>query len=209
MKSSDILKSTNFNYTNMFVKKILDYNLSLHEFILLNYFINYNVIELNIEEVSKHTSLTNDMIMKSYNGLISKNIIKINTSEKNGVIVESISLDDFYDRIDQSIKNEKTDILTDDIIKIFEDSSKEKVTDLEIEVINAWVSTGFDSSMIINAINEAKYNGTCNIRYIDKLLNEWNKKGIKSSKELKDYIENDSNKNSNIELFDYDWLDEK
>lgn len=209
MKSSDILKSTNFNYTNLFVKKILDYNLSLHEFILLNYFINYNVVELNIAEVSKYTSLSNEMIMKSYNGLISKNIIKINTAEKNGVIVESISLDDFYDRIDQSIKTEKKEILVDDIIKIFEESSNEKATDLEIEVINAWISTGFDSSMIINAINEAKYNGTCNIRFIDKLLNEWNKKGIKSSKELKEYVENDVNTKNNVELFDYDWLDEK
>ena len=50
MKSSDILRSTNFTYNNLFIKKILDYNLSLSEFILLNYFINYNVIDLNIDE---------------------------------------------------------------------------------------------------------------------------------------------------------------
>ena len=63
--------------------------------------------------------------------------------------------------------------------------------------------------MIISAINEAKYNGTCNIRYIDKLINEWNNKGIKSANDLDNYLNNSENKKEKIELFDYDWLDEK
>ena len=209
MKSSDILKSTNFNYSNLFIKKILDYNLSLHEFLLLNYFINYNVEELNINEIEKHTSLTDEMILEAYNGLITKKIIKINTSNKNGVIAEIISLDDFYDKIDQAIRSEKTDASKDEIIKVFEKSSSEKVTELEIEVINAWISSGFETPMIINAINEAKYNGTCNIRYIDKVLNEWSKKGIKSSDELEKYLKNELEATKKIELFDYNWLDEK
>lgn len=209
MKSSDILKSTNFNYNNLFIKKILDYNLSLHEFLLLNYFINYNVEELNINEIEKHTSLTDEMILEAYNGLITKKIIKINTSNKNGVIVEIISLDDFYDKIDQAIRGEKNETSKDEIIKVFEKASSEKATDLEIEVINAWISSGFETSMIINAINEAKYNGTCNIRYIDKVLNEWSKKGIKSSEELEKYLKNELEATKKIELFDYNWLDEK
>lgn len=209
MKSSDILKSTNFNYNNLFIKKILDYNLSLHEFLLLNYFINYNVEELNINEIEKHTSLTDEMILEAYNGLITKKIIKINTSNKNGVIVEIISLDDFYDKIDQAIRGEKNEASKDEIIKVFEKASSEKATDLEIEVINAWISSGFETSMIINAINEAKYNGTCNIRYIDKVLNEWSKKGIKSSEELEKYLKNELEATKKIELFDYNWLDEK
>lgn len=209
MKSSDILKSMNFNYNNLFIKKILDYNLSLHEFLLLNYFINYNVVELNINEISKYTSLTDEMILEAYNGLITKKIIKIVTSNKNGIIVESISLDDFYDKIDQSIKNDKKDTSKEDILKAFEESSGEKVTDLEREVVSAWLQNGFEPSIIINAINEAKYNGTCNIRYIDKVLNEWSKKGIKNSEELENYFKEEVNKDDNIELFDYNWLDDE
>ena len=77
MKSSDILKSTNYNYNNLFIKKILEYNLSLNEFILLNYFINFNIVELIIADAKKHTSLSEKMIFEAYNGLICKNIIKI------------------------------------------------------------------------------------------------------------------------------------
>lgn len=207
MKSSDILKSTNFTYNNLFINKIADYDLSLSEFLLLNYFINYNIEELSIDEISKHLSLSNDKILEAYNGLINKKIVKITTKEKNGIIFESISLDDFYDRIDQSIKAEKKSISSEEIIKTFEECSKQKATDIEREVINAWIQNGFDTSIIINAINEAKYNGTCNIRYIDKVLNEWNKQGIKNPEQLeKFYTENEG---KNVELFDYDWLDEK
>ena len=207
MKSSDILKSTNFTYNNLFINKIADYDLSLSEFLLLNYFINYNIEELSIDEISKHLSLSNEKILEAYNGLINKKIVKITTKEKNGIIFESISLDDFYDRIDQSIKAETKSISSEEIIKTFEECSKQKVTDIEREVINAWIQNGFDTSIIINAINEAKYNGTCNIRYIDKVLNEWNKQGIKNPEQLeKFYTENEG---KSVELFDYDWLDEK
>ena len=207
MKSSDILKSTNFTYNNLFINKIADYDLSLSEFLLLNYFITYNIEELSIDEISKHLSLSNEKILEAYNGLINKKIVKITTKEKNGIIFESISLDDFYDRIDQSIKAEKKSISSEEIIKTFEECSKQKATDIEREVINAWIQNGFDTSIIINAINEAKYNGTCNIRYIDKVLNEWNKQGIKNPEQLeKFYTENEG---KSVELFDYDWLDEK
>lgn len=208
MKSSDILKSMNFNYNNLFIKKILDYKLSLHEFLLLNYFINYNIVDLNIDEITKYTSLSNEMILEAYNGLITKNIIKINTSNKNGIIVETISLDDFYDKIDQSIKSEKKESSVDEIISFFEKASGETSSDLEREVIKAWIQNGFDTSMIIDAINEAKYNGTCNIRYIDKVLNEWNKKGIKNTNQLEEYLKNETSKHEEVKLFDYDWLEE-
>ena len=208
MKSSDILKSMNFNYNNLFIKKILDYKLSLHEFLLLNYFINYNIVDLNIDEITKYTSLSNEMILEAYNGLITKNIIKINTSYKNGIIVETISLDDFYDKIDQSIKSEKKESSVDEIISFFEKASGENSSDLEREVIKAWIQNGFDTSMIIDAINEAKYNGTCNIRYIDKVLNEWNKKGIKNTNQLEEYLKNENSKHEEVKLFDYDWLEE-
>lgn len=208
MKSSDILKSTNYTYNSLFIKKILDYNLSFHEFILLNYLVNFNIEELNIDDVSNHTSLTNDMILNAYNGLITKKIIKINTLDKNGVIFEKISLDDFYDKLDQSIKTDSKNSSINELISVFEQSSNEKVTDLEKEVINAWIQTGFDSSLIINAINEAKYNGTCNIRYIDKVLNEWSKKGIKNSDDLTKFYKENLKADKDIKLFDYNWLDE-
>lgn len=209
MKSSDLLKSTHFNYSNLFIKKISEYNLSLNEFLLLNYFINYNVSEFIITDAEKNISLSSKDILEAYNGLITKKIISIKTSNKNGVIYETINLDNFYEKLDQNIKKDKIDVSIDEVIKAFEDASGEKVTDMEKEIINSWFVSGFESSMIISAIKESKYNGICNIRYIDKTINEWIKKGIKDSKQLEDYLRKNTSSDEKLNLFDYDWLDEK
>ena len=67
---------------------------------------------------------------------------------------------------------------------------------------------------IILALKEAVYNGVTNLRYIDRILSEWTKKGIKTKEDLekekiefsKRKIQNNSVNNENI---DYDWLNEE
>ena len=164
--------------------------------------------ELNLEETSKHTSLKNEMILEAYNGLINKKIIKINTVNKNNIINEIISLDDFYESMDEKLKKEKTYKSIDDILIFFEKNSDDKIGDIEREVINTWLINGTNPNIIIEAIKEAKYNGLCNIRYIDKVLNEWLKKGIKNKDDLEEYIKQNES-TDNKDLFDYNWLEEE
>ena len=45
-----------------------------------------------------------------------------------------------------------------------------------------------------------------NLRYIDKILYEWKKKGIKSQKDIANVKKGEQSKNE--EVFDYDWLNE-
>ena len=81
----------------------------------------------------------------------------------------------------------------------------------EIEFIKAWAST-FDNGVIIEAVKEAVLNGVSSIRYIDKILYEWDKKGIKTSEVVRHFL---NNKNKEIkekepvEVFDYDWFDDE
>lgn len=199
VKKSDMFRLNNFTYNNLLIKNVINYNLTLNEFILLNYFINYNVVDLNISLAKEYTSLTDKMIFDAYNGLIAKNIIKICPKEENGVIKENISLDEFFNEVDMYKEIDK-DINT--IIKCYEKSANQKVTDVEREVISAWVQSNNDVSLITEAINTAKYNKTVTIRYIDKLLNEWKKANIKT-------ITDFEKANKGKELFDYNWLDEE
>ena len=63
-------------------------------------------------------------------------------------------------------------------------------------------------------VKEAVYNGVTNLRYIDRILSEWTKKGIKTKEDLekekiefsKRKIQNNSVNKQNI---DYDWLNEE
>ena len=70
----------------------------------------------------------------------------------------------------------------------------------------------FDSGVIIEAVKEAVLNGVSSIRYIDKILYEWSKLGIKTSEDVRHFL---NNKNKEIkekepvEVFDYDWFDDE
>ena len=80
---------------------------------------------------------------------------------------------------------------------------------MEYEIIKGWISDNFSYEIIIEALKEAVYNQVTNLNYIDKILYEWKKKGIRTKEEiLKDKNNYRSNKISPSKVFDYNWLDD-
>ena len=59
-------------------------------------------------------------------------------------------------------------------------------------------------------LEEAIYNGATNIRYIDTILHEWNKKGFKTKEDVDNHMKNkyDEKKLEETNLFEYNWLDD-
>ena len=51
---------------------------------------------------------------------------------------------------------------------------------MEYEIIKGWISDKFSYEIIVKALKEAVYNQVTNLNYIDKILYDWNKKGIKN-----------------------------
>ena len=68
--------------------------------------------------------------------------------------------------------------------------------------------------MIKEAIKEATYNGVSNLRYIDKILYEWGKIGIKSAKDVennrkkRNKAKDDVSNDVDIDIVDWDWFDD-
>ena len=80
---------------------------------------------------------------------------------------------------------------------------------MEYEIISSWLENDYQEEIILLALKEAVYNGVTNLRYIDKILFEWNKKGIKTKEDVEKEKNNFKNKKiQKQELFDYDWLNE-
>ena len=194
MKTKDYFKSTTFFYNNFILKKILENNLSIEEFVLLVYFINFHITNLDIKDVQKNLFLTEEQIFEAYNGLIEKKIITLEIGDNNGKVTETISLDNFINEIDSDAKKSNGNNDFDLIKSSFEKYSKSKVTDEEKIMFNAWFETGFTASDILDAFEKANYNGVFSLRYIDKYLNEDNTVDNK-----------DVSINTNI---DDDWLNE-
>ena len=78
---------------------------------------------------------------------------------------------------------------------------------------NAWISKWFSEDLILAALNEAIKNNAPSLRYIDKILFEWGKKGYKSVDDIKKYNRVDEitykkEKEFETRVFDYNWLDD-
>ena len=126
----------------------------------------------------------------------------------NSVRTEVINLNPFYEKIVLSLdtSNEKND---SNIFSLFESEFGRTLSPMEYEIINAWLDSGCSEELIILALKEATYNGVSNLRYIDKIIYEWGKKGIKTKEDVEKNRKQFKNTNKkNKELFDYDWLND-
>lgn len=194
---------------SIFIKKALALKLSLEEFLMLTYFDNdYNSF-LNIEDVSKNLGLSLDEAYKIFNNLISRKLIIIeSTKDLEGRMIERVSLDNFYDMIVEEKVEEKKENKKIDIYSHFESEFGRTITSIEYEIINAWIEKGYNEELILGALKEAVYNNVKNLRYIDKILYEWGKKGFKSMSDVNKHLENKEERPEKKELFDYNWLDD-
>ena len=194
---------------SIFIKKALALKLSLEEFLMLTYFDNdYNSF-LNIEDVSKNLGLSLDEAYKIFNNLISRKLIIIeSTKDLEGRMIERVSLDNFYEMIVEEKVEEKKENKKIDIYSHFESEFGRTITSIEYEIINAWIEKGYTEELILGALKEAVYNNVKNLRYIDKILYEWGKKGFKNMSDVSRHLENKEERPEKKELFDYNWLDD-
>ena len=89
---------------------------------------------------------------------------------------------------------------------------------MEYEIIKAWLDSGTDEDMIMEALKEATFNGVANLRYIDKIIYDWSKKGYKSVEEVRRHNARWKEEKSKQqeqkevekpkEIFDFDWFDD-
>jgi DnaD/phage-associated family protein len=66
-----------------------------------------------------------------------------------------------------------------DLISLFENAFGRGLNQIEIEIIQSFKSQGYDDQMILDALNESVKSGVINFRYIEKILDNWAKYGVK------------------------------
>ena len=134
-------------------------------------------------------------------------------AEKDGYgkVIEKVSLDNFYNEIKNDTKTIEIENTKEDIFSIFEKNFGRTLSQMEYEIINAWIDKGFSEELIIEALKEAVYNGVANLRYIDKVLYEWNRKGYKTISDVNNRFKEDNNEAKLFEtsILNFDWLNEK
>ena len=191
---------------NYLVKYYKKFDLDINEFIMLIYFINSNEkLIFDNKKISNDLFMEQNEVLEIINSLIEKQYISIEMNKSNGLIEEYISLDLFFKKINACLIENDTNDNSSDIYSKFEKEFGRTLSPVEYETISKWIENNIPLNLIEAALKEAILNGVNSIRYIDKILFEWNKKGYKDSTDIirknnkEEYIE---------EIYDYDWLNE-
>lgn len=205
----EILGEKCFSVSTHLIKVAISLNLSLTEFLLLMYFEDATDKTFDVDKITNILSLDEKSILSAFNKLLNLNLIKMETSKDNANRhCEIISLVPMYKTLVEQKSIEEKEAVKQNIFEVLEKELNRSISPIEYEIINAWLEKGTSEEMILGAVKEAVYNGVSSLRYIEKIIYEWNKKGYKNMNDVKKGLENRTNK-SNVELFDYNWLDEE
>ena len=222
MKNSkliDIFKNGNIVVPLYLFKNYKELNLELDEFIFLMYLYNlgdkflFDPIRFSNDLGVDTTSIMNYIGVLTDKKLIRVEVVK---NDKN-VMEEIISLDDFYNKITCLTVGEVTKDIDVNDSNIFECIEKEfgrTLNSNEYEIIKAWLDDNYGEDLIKEALSEATRNNVSSIRYIDKILYEWGKKGINNVEDLHNMRNNKDKKEEkdielDTEIFDWNWLDDE
>ena len=201
----DLIKEQPFFLPSILLKNYRKLNITDVELIVLIYLINTDN-SFNPKQMSKDLNFELGELMEIINSLMEKNILKIEVLNKK-IREEIINLDELFNKLGFMIMNED-DNPNNNLYDIFEKEFGRTLSPIEYETITVW-QKDYEEKLILLALKEAVYNGVNNLRYIDKILHEWNKKGIKNEEDIINERKKFQEKKSNKELFDYDWLNEK
>lgn len=204
-----LIKEKDYTFKKLLFKLIKDFDLSLEELLLLVYFINQDKPVFDIKKISLITYLSSNEIMAAFSSLTGKGLVSIKTSKEEGKITEVIDITNTYRAMVSDININIKKQTTTNIYTIFEKEFGRPLSPVEYEIIKAWITSGISEELIKGALKEAVFNNVRNLRYIDKILSEWEKKGFKSVDEVDSYLKKKESNNPKQELFDYNWLEDE
>lgn len=184
--------------------------LDMNSLILLIYFLNKpNKSIFNYKKIIEDLNFSEKELLDAISSLKDKNILLI-LMEKNdsGVLEEKIDISLFYEIIfSKMLNHEKKEEGEKDLYDNFEKEFGRTLSPMEYEIIHSWLEQGISNELILSALKEAVFNGVNNLRYVDKILYEWNKKGIKKPDDVVIKQKEKEDESTN-ETYEYDWLNE-
>ena len=225
MKSSKLIemyKDGNIVIPLFIFKKYKELKLELNEFILLMYLYNKgNNIVFDPSKFSEELNMGLEEVMEIISNLSDKNLLKVDVikSEKK-IMEELIQLDGFYNKLallTMEEVNNTSEASSSNVFEIVEKEFGRTLSPIEYEIIQAWLDNGISEELITEALKEATFNGVSNLRYIDKILYEWGKDGVKTKEDVekrklkrnKKIKKEEESKDLDLDIMEWDWFDDE
>lgn len=211
MPNIEFLTERRFTLSSHLIEVALKNNLSLIEFLLLMYFEDTTDKTFDVKKICEVLNITEQDALKAFNQLLTLNLIEIESSkDKSNKHCEEISLVPIYRTMFENLEQKEQKKKKETIFDMFQKELGRNISPMEYEIINAWLLKGFSEELVLGALKEAVYNGVSSLRYIDKILYEWQKKGYHNMTEVESGLTN-RRKESEVspKLFDYNWLEDE
>ena len=206
-KLLDVVKTSDLVIPSILLLNYKELNISEKELIFLSLLMNFEG-EIAFDPIYFCKRLGFDVpeIMEIVSNLSAKNYLEIVVKKEDKKMKEYISIESFYEKLLlNTVEQEEENVDNSGIYNIIEEEFGRTLSPIEYETISGWLNAKIDESLIKEALKEAVLNGVNNLKYIDKILYEWTKKGYKKSSDVKKRPKKEPKE---IELFSYDWLDE-
>ncbi|MBP3461777.1 MAG: DnaD domain protein [Bacilli bacterium] len=208
-KFINILKDGTISIPKILLLKYKELKLKEKDLVVLIYIINEKKETFNPEKIGRDLNLKIPEVLEIIENLNNADLISIVTRKSNNVIEEIIDMSSLYKKLAYLVINEeKKEKEKSNIYDNFEKEFGRTLSPIEYELISGWLDN-YNEEIIKCALKEAVWNGVSNLRYIDKILYEWKKKGINSKDDVeKDRKQFKKNNTKKTEMFDYDWLND-
>ena len=205
-KIIEMLKAGTLTLPRLLLTNYKQLKITDQELIILIYLINDN--EFDPEKIAEDLQLKVKDVLTLINELNNKDILSLKNITNNNICEEYVCLDELYNKLALLLSADKKEVADTNIFDLFEKEFGRTLSSMEYEIIGAWLEANFTEELITLALKEAIYNGVTNLRYIDKILYEWQKKGIKTKEDVTKQREKFTKKEKKEVIFDYDWLNE-
>ena len=211
----DLIKDKNIVIPLYLYKLRSKLDLSMDEFMVMMYLYNEGeLILFDLNKISNELGVLLNDLMNLIGSLNGKNLIEFKVIDNDkGIKEEYLSLENFYNKVSllllDNVEEEKVD--SSNVFNMIEQEFGKTLSPIEYEIIKAWLESNKSVELIQCALKESVMNGVRNLRYMDKILYEWDKKGIKNKADVENHINNRRKKDvtKKVDVFDYDWLDDE
>lgn len=236
-----ILQEGNTSIPNILLTNYHKLGLSDQEMMLLTHILHSQAkgnFFPSVNELEQRMSANTEDIMRMLQRLVRNGLITIDENKdiQTNIIYEAYNLKPIYQKLMQVFdmrfkekqKKEVVEQETKTISNIYNTFEKElgrPLSPMEIESITTWVDQDkYPDHMILYALKEAVFANKLNLRYVDKILFEWQSKNIKTVDQIKQHVKSfrmgsdnkkdvkntKDSKGKTIQGFEfYNWLNEE
>ena len=206
-KLKDAIKTNDLIVPSILLKYYKELKIDEKELLFLSLLMSMNdLVSFNPTYFNKYLGFETNEIIEIMSDLTSKKYIDMVVKNENGKMKEYLDVEPLYEKlISMIIDEEEPENDNSEIYTVIENELGRTLSPIEYETISGWLNANISEELIKEALKEAILNGVNNLKYIDKILYEWTKKGYKKASDVKKKKRKEPEE---IELFDYDWLDE-